>query len=152
MRNDRYTFSPCSAAKFRGGISPRNSALTFIFHTISPRNFTISRYQISRLLKRLIWVFSHNTTVYPCKPQFFYIKVGFKGVYIAWTCFPHFNIMLMLFTIPDNKHCLTHYITSHPCALMYALRDINTHSTFSSLCTIQILINFTLHLSQQFGF
>ena len=26
--------------------------------------------------------------MYPCKPQFFYIKVGFKGVIIARTCFP----------------------------------------------------------------
>ena len=26
--------------------------------------------------------------VYPLKPQFFYIKVGFEGVYIARTCFP----------------------------------------------------------------
>ena len=25
--------------------------------------------------------------VYPCKPQFYYIKVGCKGVYITWTCF-----------------------------------------------------------------
>ena len=24
----------------------------------------------------------------PCIPQFFYIKVGFKGVFIARTCFP----------------------------------------------------------------
>ena len=23
----------------------------------------------------------------PCKPQFFYIKMGFKGVYISGTCF-----------------------------------------------------------------
>ena len=27
--------------------------------------------------------------VYPCIPQFYYIKVGFKGVYIALTCFPN---------------------------------------------------------------
>ena len=26
--------------------------------------------------------------VYPCIPQFNYIKVGFKGVFIAWSCFP----------------------------------------------------------------
>ena len=26
--------------------------------------------------------------VYPCIPQFYYIKVGFKGVIIAPTCFP----------------------------------------------------------------
>ena len=25
--------------------------------------------------------------VYPCKPQFYYIKVGCKGVFVAWTCF-----------------------------------------------------------------
>ena len=55
MRNNRLTFfavfrreiSPRNL-EFRGGISRRNSALTFILHTISPRNFTISRLQISR--------------------------------------------------------------------------------------------------------
>ena len=26
--------------------------------------------------------------VYPCKPQFCYIKVGCKGVIITWTCYP----------------------------------------------------------------
>ena len=26
--------------------------------------------------------------VYPCKPHFYYLKVGFKGVLIARTCFP----------------------------------------------------------------
>ena len=25
--------------------------------------------------------------VYPCKPQFYYIKVGFKGVKIIYACF-----------------------------------------------------------------
>ena len=24
----------------------------------------------------------------PLQPHFFYIKAGFKGVYISWTCFP----------------------------------------------------------------
>ena len=33
--------------------------------------------------------FSRNKTnnVYPCKPQFYYIKVGFKGVKIIEACF-----------------------------------------------------------------
>ena len=31
---------------------------------------------------------SKNKKKYPCIPQFFYIKVGFKGVYITRTCFP----------------------------------------------------------------
>ena len=35
-------------------------------------------------------------TVYPCIPQFFCIKVGFKGVYIARTCFPDFKLNLSL--------------------------------------------------------
>ena len=26
--------------------------------------------------------------VYPCKPQFYFIKVGCKGVYITRTCYP----------------------------------------------------------------
>ena len=28
-----------------------------------------------------------KNNVYPCKPQFYYIKVGFKGVYIIQVCF-----------------------------------------------------------------
>ena len=28
-----------------------------------------------------------NNNVYPCKPQFYNIKVGFKGVNIILTCF-----------------------------------------------------------------
>ena len=33
--------------------------------------------------------FSRNKkyNVYPCKPQFYYIKVGFKGVNIIQACF-----------------------------------------------------------------
>ena len=25
---------------------------------------------------------------YPCKPYFYYIKVGYKGVLITWSCYP----------------------------------------------------------------
>ena len=28
-----------------------------------------------------------KNNVYPCKPQFYYLKVGFKGVKIIWSCF-----------------------------------------------------------------
>ena len=36
-----------------------------------------------------IYVLSRNkkNNVYPCKPQFYYIKVGFKGVKIIEACF-----------------------------------------------------------------
>ena len=29
-----------------------------------------------------------KVNVYPCKPQFYCIKVGFKGVKIIYACFP----------------------------------------------------------------
>ena len=37
----------------------------------------------------LCFFFSRNkkNNVYPCKPQFYYIKVGFKGVKTIWACF-----------------------------------------------------------------
>ena len=28
-----------------------------------------------------------KNNVYPCNPQFYYIKVGFEGVKIIWACF-----------------------------------------------------------------
>ena len=39
---------------------------------------------------------------YPCKPQFCYIKVGFKGVNITRTCFP--DVVRAVASFPD--HCL----------------------------------------------
>ena len=30
---------------------------------------------------------NNKNNVYPCKPQFYYIKVGFKGVKIIKVCF-----------------------------------------------------------------
>ena len=29
-----------------------------------------------------------KNNIYPCKPQFYYIKVGFKGIKIIYVCFP----------------------------------------------------------------
>ena len=36
----------------------------------------------------------NKTHVYPCKTHFYYLKVGYKGVYISRTCFP------------DDKKCV----------------------------------------------
>ena len=36
-----------------------------------------------------------KNNVYPCKPQFYYIKVGFKGVKIIWVCFRNANATYM---------------------------------------------------------
>ena len=35
----------------------------------------------------IFWIKSKkNVYIYPCKPQFYYIKVGYKGVYMTLTC------------------------------------------------------------------
>ena len=34
--------------------------------------------------------------LYPCKPQFFYIRVGFKAVFFARTCYPDAQFTLIL--------------------------------------------------------
>ena len=36
----------------------------------------------------MFWSKNKKNRYYPCIPQFYYIKVGFKWVFIAWTCFP----------------------------------------------------------------
>ena len=35
-----------------------------------------------------------KNNVHPCKPQFYYIKVGFKGVKIIWVCFRDVKFVL----------------------------------------------------------
>ena len=47
-----------------------------------PRRGGSNEYPQSMLLSR-----NKKNNVYPCKPQFYYIKVGFKGVKIVKACF-----------------------------------------------------------------
>ena len=47
-----------------------------------PRRGGSNEYPQSMFLSRY-----KKNNVYPCKPQFYYIKVGFKGVKIIWVCF-----------------------------------------------------------------
>ena len=37
--------------------------------------------------------------VYPFKPQFYYIKVGCKGVFVTRTCFRDVRVILFLFIV-----------------------------------------------------
>ena len=42
--------------------------------------------------------------VYPCKPQFYYIKVGFKGVKITYVCFRDvFSFWIVLLSLIFKK-------------------------------------------------
>ena len=46
-----------------------------------------------------------KNNVYPCKPQFYYIKVGFKGVEIIYTCFRDaIFVILIIEAMPINIH------------------------------------------------
>ena len=50
-----------------------------------------SAVKIENFIGFFIYIFAQNIdcgyTLEP-PPSFFYIKVGFKGVYISWTCIP----------------------------------------------------------------
>ena len=35
----------------------------------------------------MFWSKNKKKKVYPCKPKFYYIKVGGKGVFVSRTCF-----------------------------------------------------------------
>ena len=47
-----------------------------------PRRGGSNEYPQSMFLSR-----NKKDNLYPCKPQFYYIKVGFEGVKIIWACF-----------------------------------------------------------------
>ena len=56
------------------------------YQNILSENLSFERfneYPQSMFLSR-----NYINNVYPCKPQFYYIKVGFKGVLIIQVCFP----------------------------------------------------------------
>ena len=62
-----------------------------------PRRGRSNEYPQSMFLSR-----NNKNNVYPCKPQFYYIKVGFKGVKIIKVCFRdvHIRHLLKCKTIP----------------------------------------------------
>ena len=42
-----------------------------------------------------------KNNVYPCKPQFYYIKVGFKGIKIILACFLRWGMPVMNYSLPE---------------------------------------------------
>ena len=55
-----------------------------------PRRGGSNEYPQSMFLSR-----NKKCNVYPCKPQFYYIKLGFKGVKIIQACFRDDKAILM---------------------------------------------------------
>ena len=79
--------------------------MTAIFHGCKIVNFPMTKCDIFQIFAKnidfgyrseAVLTSTHNLCfrakirkiVYPCKYQFYYIKVGCKGVYIARTCYP----------------------------------------------------------------
>ena len=56
--------------------------------------------------------------VYPCKPQFYYIKVGFKGVKVVSACFRDGHCLFLIFLLLSvpRKGCASlpwHFLGSY---------------------------------------
>ena len=61
---------------------------TAIFHGCKNVTFQMKNYNISLvLLYNIEYGYMLEPPLYPCKPQFYYIKVGCKGVFVTRTCF-----------------------------------------------------------------
>ena len=62
----------------------RKHAYSNILKIFPPKNENFQIKKSDILTSTHIYVLSRNkkNNVYPCKPQFYYIKVGFKGVKI----------------------------------------------------------------------
>ena len=82
----QYTEKKNSALKIENFIGKNLLTLTCLLKTLIAGT---CRGSSNRYPQSMFWNKKEKETkVYPCKPQFCYIKVGFKGVYISWTCYP----------------------------------------------------------------
>ena len=81
---------------------------TAIFHGCKNVNFQMKTYNIFLfLLKNIDCGYTHNLcfrakirkNVYPCTPQFYYIKVGYKGILVTRTCFRDGRLFLQEFCL-----------------------------------------------------
>ena len=71
--------------------------------------------------------------VYPCIPQFYYIKVGFKVVFIAQTCFPDENQVIFsdfndLPSVKQSEHLLKQVILKSRSRVIFWLQEKTCNS------------------------
>ena len=82
-----------------------------------PRRGGSNEYPQSMFLSR-----NKKNNVYPCKPQFYYIKVGFKGVKIIYVCFR--DVMTLQHSVPKVDLGELHKFRSYACrTALCALKD-----------------------------
>ena len=79
-----------SAIKIENFIS-KNSAILNDFAQNIDCGYTLERPRrggSNEYPQSMFWIKSKKNRYTLVNPSFFYIKVGFKGAYISWTCFP----------------------------------------------------------------
>ena len=54
----------------------------------------------------MFWSKNKKKNVYPCKPQFYYMKVGCKGVYITWACYHDDFLHMFSYNYDNFQHRL----------------------------------------------
>ena len=140
MRNERHTnITKTRLFKYILKISPPKTesfqTKFLIFFHISaqnidcwfslepPRRGGSNEYPQSMFLSR-----SNKTIVYHCKPQFYYIKVGFMGVKIIWVCFRD------VYTITINS-----FITFSVVIYWNFSVDYNRYNSLSELFHFEVL-------------
>ena len=82
-----------------------------------------------------------------CEPHFFYIKVGFKGVYISRTCFPDgMLIKLLVFLAPIltcSQRMAINLLNQNACILSMHFNDtLLTYTILNVSCYLQIMTSF----------
>ena len=78
-----------------------------------------------------------KNNVYPCKPQFYYIKVGFKGVKIIQACFRDDK---NLFSLQTHKICSE--ICIYKCKTLFIIWYICSGALMINIDNLKMLINF----------
>ena len=111
-----------------------------------PRRGSSNGYPQSMFLSR-----NKKNNVYPCKPQFYYTKVGFKGVKIIQACFRDVskcrgNLSIKAFNYPTSIQasgsdtlCLanSHISSLSHISVLLQIKIITTHN-LKKLCHIKI--------------
>ena len=74
----------------------------------------------------------NKKTVYPCKPQFYYIKVGCKGVFVTRTCFRDglYQYLVMAyhsFIVPILVKCENNFLDLWSSTIALAMWSIYVH-------------------------
>ena len=65
---------------------------TLIVYTLEPPQWGGS----NKYTQSIFWSKNKEKKVYPCKPQFYYIKVGCKEVFVTRTCFRDVTMFVIL--------------------------------------------------------